>query len=283
MPIKRPTLRNQPPKKVLRKTSDIHDVSLGGNFVIADISRAFHKLKTLIISKIEDLDEKEKELSNFIAEITSKVENELTSSREKIGKEMHEVDSHVVEVKELLQKEISEIKKSDSLKGDKGDKGDSLKGDKGLKGDPGVKGDKGDKGPKGDSTKGKDGKDAVLTLDMLKDLMSKLPKGDKMRIEDIVDLERRLKNISNKAGSAIAHGGGGQGSWKQSALVGDIDGVNTVYTFAGNPPAEFSERVFLNYTEQNPFTDYTINGNTVTYTVAPHSSLSTFPHIIRHM
>lgn len=69
--------------------------------------------------------------------------------------------------------------------------------------------------------------------------------------------------------------------WQQKNLIGTIDGVNRTFTFEGEIPVEFSERVFLNYVEQNPLTDYVLTAKTVTYTVAPHESLSGLPHIIR--
>lgn len=91
------------------------------------------------------------------------------------------------------------------------------------------------------------------------------------------------QSSTKKGGSTILRGG--QGSWKQKQLSGTIDGVNRAFTFSGDEPAEFSERVFLNYLEQNPFTDYAINYSTrtVTYTVAPDISLLGLPHIIRYM
>lgn len=69
--------------------------------------------------------------------------------------------------------------------------------------------------------------------------------------------------------------------WQQKNLSGLINGVNTVFTFEGGTPIEYSDRIFLNYVEQNPLTDYTISGRTITYTVAPDASLSGLPHIIR--
>lgn len=166
-------------------------------------------------------------------------------------------------------------------KGDKGDTGpQGPHGESGLQGPQGKQGPKGDKGDKGD--KGEDGKFAELTVDFLKDL----PKGI-WKIEHISGLEQQLRSIAAKA-AGVGSGSmrGGQGSWKQANLSGTIDGLNTVFTFAGEPASQYSERVFLNYIEQNPIVpDYTINykTNTVTYTVAPDASLSGLPHIIRYM
>ncbi len=168
----------------------------------------------------------------------------------------------------------------------KGDKGDSVKGDKGdLPSSNEITAliknhiPKPVKGDKGDSVKGDKGKDAILDEE---DLMNKLIKKifkKELAIEKIKGLETRLRSIA----SQTMLGGGGQGSWRQKNLSGTIDGSNTVFTFEGDPFAEFSATIYLNYTAQNPFTDYTISGNTITYTTAPHASLSAFPHIIRGM
>ena len=158
------------------------------------------------------------------------------------------------------------------------------------------KGEPGDKGAPGESPDidrivelvlafiplPKDGKDAFLDEKAMMNLIIEkvLEKG--LEIKDVKNLEERLRNLGSKVALG-GHGGGGQGSWKQKTLSGTINGSNTIFTFAGDPFAEFSEHVYLNYISQNPFTDYTISGNTITYTTAPDASLSGFPHIIRGM
>lgn len=130
-------------------------------------------------------------------------------------------------------------------------------------------------------TPGKDGISPIVDEDSIAGKVLKLLLKTKLEIDHIKGLENRLNYLTSKM--MLGGGGGGQGSWKQKQLSGDINGVNTVFTFAGDPPTEYSERVFLNYIEQNPFTDYTISGTTITYTTAPDASLSGLPHIIRFM
>lgn len=123
---------------------------------------------------------------------------------------------------------------------------------------------------------------AILNKELFLQLIKDLP-DEVLEIKHIKILEQRLRQVESK--STLGSTGGGQGSWKQTALIGAIDGINRTYTFVGIEPAEFSERVFLNYIEQNPFTDYVITyaSNQIVYTTAPDSSLSTSPHIIRYM
>jgi hypothetical protein len=81
-------------------------------------------------------------------------------------------------------------------------------------------------------------------------------------------------------------GGGGQGSWKVKALSGTMNGVNTVFTYSGEMPAENSHIVELNYQPQNPLSDYALSASggtvTVTYTTAPAADLNGLSHIIRY-
>lgn len=126
------------------------------------------------------------------------------------------------------------------------------------------------------------GKDAKIDEEKIINQIVKLILNKKLKMENIFGLTETIRHLSSQTmlGGIVK---GGQGSFKQKQLTGAINGINTVFTFAGDPPAEFSERIFLNYIEQNPFTDYTVSGNTITYTVAPDSSLSELPHIIRFM
>jgi len=149
------------------------------------------------------------------------------------------------------------------------------------------KGDKGDKPIAGIDfpfpKPGEPGKNAVVdVIDLAKKMIKLLPE-EGLEIRHIKNLRAELRNLASKTMLGGAKGGGG--SWHQKTLSGDIDGSNKVYTFTGVEPAEFGERVFLNYIEQNPVNgDYTINykTNTVTYDAAPDASLSGKPHIIRY-
>ncbi len=101
-------------------------------------------------------------------------------------------------------------------------------------------------------------------------------------IEHIKGLVEQLKKMEGNSNSNRGFlGVPRRPQWQQKVLTGAINGSNVTFTFEGKEPAQYSERIFLNYIEQNPLTDYTIAGRTIRYTVAPDASLSGLSHIIR--
>lgn len=234
---------------------------------IADLVKELNKVRDEYVKSIGTHTE---ELNNKIKDVDSLIEQLSSITQPKDGEQG-------IQGEQGPQGEIG----PQGPQGAKGDKGDT--GPQGPQGDSGLQGPQGKQGPKGDKgDKGENGKDAEITAEAFKDL----PKGI-FKIEHVANLEQQLRSISAKAaGVGSSPMRGGQGSFKQASLSGTIDGLNTVFTFAGEPASQYSERVFLNYVEQNPIVpDYTINykTNTVTYTVAPDASLSGLPHIIRYM
>lgn len=193
-----------------------------------------------------------------------------------------------VEIKQetlsFMEKNASMLKGKDGKDGANGKDGkDGKDGVDGLNGIDGIDGTDGKDGKNGiDGKDGKDGKDG--SPDTREDIVKKINSG---KVEDIkIDYSQitGIPKLKEKAGKGVVVKGG-QGSWKQKQLSGTINGSNTIFTFSGEEPAEFSERIFLNYLEQNPFTDYSINykTRTITYTTAPDASLSSLPHLIRYM
>jgi len=274
-PIKpiRPPLNRQTPKRSVPKQRDGFDIAKEARN-IANMAFELENLRKKFVSKIEALEnETEETRKNSKQSISQEIRRVSDDFSLKATQIIFSLEARLeVKFKRDFNAKLVEVNKlfEHILKVQKGDKGDR-----------GKKGDKGDKPlPDIDFQMPKDGDDAEFTFEMFIDFVSKLPEGKKFKISDIENLDRILREIGSKS---AAPSGGGQGSWKQKALTGDIDSVNKIFTFVGDPPAEFSERVFLNYIEQNPFTDYTIVGSTITYTDAPHSSLSAFPHIIRYM
>lgn len=116
----------------------------------------------------------------------------------------------------------------------------------------------------------------------IRDSLEKLRGNERLDKSAIKGLEEEFKRIEGKSNNTGVIFGSKKTMWAQTTLVGTIDSSNRVFTFEGKVPAQYSERVFLNYMEQNPLTDYVISGRTVTYTVAPDISLSGQSHIIRY-
>jgi len=294
---KRPLLKNQPPRRIVRKEVKPQEVNLGDTFVIADISIAFRRLKASLLEKLTDFD---KEADDLIVDVKNKTDEQITDSREKFDEATDTLDSETQATTARVEKEVDvEVGRIGTLLGERlktftdgilktflqkvTEEFNQKKFEIQRAIDHALTVKKGDPGEPGLSIKGDKGEDAVLTAKMFKKLIKELPDGF-LKIEHIAELLRRLENAEAKASGALASGGG-QGSWKQVVLTGTIDGANTTFTYAGEPASEFSERVFLNYIEQNPLTDYTHtpSTNTIEYTVVPDDSLSDFPHIIRYM
>lgn len=121
-----------------------------------------------------------------------------------------------------------------------------------------------------------------LGAEEIRDSLESLKGDTRLDKSAIKGLEEELKKIeTGGSGRNVGSFFAKRIFWQQKNLTGTIDGVNTVFTFEGKEPAQYSDRIFLNYIEQNPLTDYTIAGKTITYTVAPDISLSGSSHIIR--
>lgn len=126
-------------------------------------------------------------------------------------------------------------------------------------------------------------KETILdTPEQIRDKLEKLKGKDRLDKSAIDGLEDELKRIeTGGSGRNVGSFFAKRVFWQQKNLTGAIDGVNKTFTFEGKEPQKYSERIFLNFIEQNPLTDYTIAGKTITYTTAPDASLSGLPHIIR--
>lgn len=71
--------------------------------------------------------------------------------------------------------------------------------------------------------------------------------------------------------AVAAAAGFGEGVWFQEQPKGVLDGSNTVFTLTYTPVPQFSI-LSLNGAVQDPYFDYTLSGNTVTYNSAPDAN-----------
>lgn len=243
--------------------------------IVSDLERLKNKFKNSIDYFTKLAEEIRKETNNKLDKISDNfIKNALFSIKNDTQEIIQNYQNKILEIDIEIER-IKTIQKGD-------------KGDNGKNGIDGVSPDinliiknvlKLVPFPKD----GKDGKDAFVDEKSLIETIIKklLEKG--LEIKNIKNLEETLRHLSSKTmlGGAIKGGGG---SWHQKSLSGTINGINTVFTFSGVKPSEFSEQVYLNYISQNPFTDYAINyeTQTITYTVAPDNSLDGLPHIIRY-
>lgn len=269
-----------PRRKRVEETSSVFDITMGFSQLPA-IVLELEKIKIKFERKITELEDVINQTKTEVANKFGSVKSEFLSQANGflielrndifslLSKEAQKIESY----KENAEKTFAHIQTI--TKGDKGD--------------PGTPGKNGISPVADLIVKNvlkliplpKNGKDAIVNEKELIEIIIKKLLEKKLEIKDIKNLEETLRHLSYK--TMLSGNGGGQGSWKRKILSGTVDGSNKIFTFAGDPPAEFSERVFLNYTEQNPFTDYTITGTTITYTTAPDASLSGLPHIIRYM
>ena len=284
MPIYRPKIQI-PRRKPVEQESSVFDVVMGFN-QIPEIAKALETLRRKYTESIERMDdiseETKKEVKDNIAAEIKKINTQF------VGDALRIIESSTDTILGNLKIDLANAVKD--LK-NKTNEAESVfahiktiqKGDKPIPGVDFPLPKDGYTPKKGmDYFDGFSGKDAKIDEEKIINQIVKSLLDKKLKMENIFGLTETIRHLSSKTmlGGKM---GGGQGSWKQKQLSGTINGTNKVFTFAGDPPAEFSERVFLNYIEQNPFTDYTISGTTVTYTTAPDASLSGFPHIIRFM
>lgn len=264
----RPSIQ-MPRKKRVEETNSVLDL------------KEFNKILELTI-ELEDLKrkyaEKIKNLNFLFEETRNSVKNSIQSEIKKIDSDFVRIALQKIEISSSAMLDDFRVELTSAIRGlkNKTEEAETVflhikniqKGDKGMNGTNGMNGEK--------------GKDAVVNEEKIINEIVKLLLDKKLKMENIYGLTETIRHLSSKTmlGGKV---GGGQGSWKQKTLSGTINGSNTVFTFTGDPLAEFSETVYLNYLAQNPFTDYTISGNTVTYTTAPDASLSGLPHIIRGM
>lgn len=276
-------------KRKQEETSSVFDIAKG----FSQVSEIANELETLKIRYRESIEK----LDNISAETKEDVRNKIKDEIGKINTQfvrdaLRIIDSSITSILGNVKADIAfSIQKIEN----KVNEAESVfahikttqKGDKGDRGNDGLS-------PSVDSIiakairlipipkNGRDGRDAFVNEKGIIEKLLKEVFKKGIDIKDIKNLEERLRSISSSAmlGGIVK---GGQGSWKPKNLSGTIDGVNTVFTYTGDPLAEFSEHVYLNYTPQNPFTDYVHTPNTITYTVAPDVSLSGLPHIIRGM
>ncbi len=221
------------------------------------------------------------DFSNIVAEI----------SRQIITSKINEAHTEITKEMKLLARQMLE-QNIERLRGPKGNPGESITGEQGPKPILGID----YKIP--EPIKGDPGQNATPE-DVVPLVLAKLPKLEKQIIETPESIVKKLntlveavhwrvikglkEELSKRTGTKQISGSGG--SWYQANLSGLINGSNTIYTFSGAKPKQYSERIFLNYIEQNPINgDYTINYDTktVTYASAPDVSLSGLPHIIRY-
>jgi hypothetical protein len=121
----------------------------------------------------------------------------------------------------------------------------------------------------------------IMKAEVIRGKLESLKGDERLDKTAIRGLEEEIKRLENTSRTVIG-GGVRKTQWAQQNLTGTIDGVNRAFTFEGKVPMQYSERVFLNYVEMNPLTDYVIAGRTITYTTAPDASLTGLPHIIRY-
>lgn len=270
----RPSPKNQTIKKSDKSFFE------GENFSILELSEYVSRISKLL-----------NEIENVKGEYKTLFENQELNYKNLKNDSKKQIDNELAKLKSKFQFLVQQvIKKAKHLKGDPGDKGDDYvltKEDK-LEIASMIEPSRIETVTKETVIKEvpviKETKIEVenkLTKQQLIEFLKELPEKI-FEIKHINTLEERLRSLGTNSGGFV---GGGQGSWKQKHLIGNIDGVNRVFTFTGEEPAIYSERVFLNYLEQNPFTDYAISYQTmtVTYTTAPDATLSGLPHIIRYM
>lgn len=248
-----------------------------------DIGRAVKELYQITRLQLE-VENLKKTFSAFLVKSEAQFKENLLSVKDELGKMFTQTEESLDD----LAKGLDEAKRRNQEtvfihKGDKGDKPvlgidytipepkkgyTPIKGVDYFDGLPGLS-SIGEPGLNGSPDKPQEIADKLNTLE------------EKVEMKVIKGLNSAFRNLrTEQRGGKL---GGGQGSWKQKQLSGTINSSNKVFTFTGESPAQYSERIFLNYLEQNPFTDYTISGNTITYTTAPDTSLSSFPHLIRYM
>lgn len=107
----------------------------------------------------------------------------------------------------------------------------------------------------------------------IRDGLELLSGDDRLKIEAIKDLREELDKLKSGAGRMF---GGGFNLMAMNIHIiddetpsGTINGVNKVFTLAHSPDPVGSVKVFLNGARQRVTEDYTISGNTITFTTAP--------------
>ena len=185
------------------------------------------------------------------------------------------------EIDTLRENELHNIKKGDQgeqgATGPEGPKGDSIVGPQGPIGPQGVRGER---GPKGDSIvgpqgpNGKDGSpDKPLEIaDKLNTLKEKVePKVIIGLIDWMKKAEKRLEKSGQNPRVFGGGGSGGSATIYSQTPVGDIDGVNKVYTVSNSVTTVIN--FSINGMQIHP-AEYSVVGSTITFVTALPVELS---------
>ncbi len=228
-------------------------------------------------------------LQKYSDSLDTKADKTIQKFSNKVDNKLSEVDGVVVGLKKIITK---------------GDKGDSIKGDSGYTPKKGIdyftpaEQKKIIKEIKDSIKLPKDGRDAVLTNEILWGMIEKLPKGKRFKMEHVDGLDQTLSALRNLAARGGVRGGGdtiaagsnvtittdsvgrkviassgGAGSGFQAPTSGAVDGSNTVFVWATAPKAIVVDQ---GRAMQKTSTDSTVNWTgttTTTLTVAPTTDI----------
>lgn len=135
-----------------------------------------------------------------------------------------------------------------------------------------------------DGKNGKDGRDAVDgkdgspdTPDQVRDKLEALKGNERLGIEAIDGLSDSLNEFDRRTTKRITGGGLSPGAlsyfFKENIVpTGTINGSNKTFTLP-DTPASGTLRVFADGVRQQVTTDYTLSGTTITFIVAPTTSI----------
>ena len=195
-----------------------------------------------------------------------------TLSEEDIMKFFKNVVALVNEIKRLNTKEFSQF--NTKIEGML-NKVSKLKDGKDGKDGIGIKGDKGDIGLQGKIIKGINGADGSPdTAEMIRNKLEFLEGEERFDISSIKGLRRILTRLEErpmggKAGFGFAYSAMDRHMFDDQTFTGTQNGTNKIFTIIKAPDPLSSLKVYRGGARQRITEDYTVSGQTVTFTVAP--------------